>query len=90
MTKREVAWLIVKLAGLYFLWQAVETALSFAASYAIAGSNAALLSQSGGVFLHFILKTALYAWLGLYCVGNGRVFFHFLNHEPDDGGGNQA
>jgi hypothetical protein len=82
MTKREVSWLIVRIAGLYFLWQAVEMAISVTATLGVALGEPMLMGKSVWVLLQMLFKIGFYTVLGLYCVGNGRLFFHMLSREP--------
>lgn len=87
MTKREVVWLIIRLAGLYFLWNAVTSAATLVAGLQafLQAFDAYALAQrgSGVVLAQMLFMTVLYSALGLYCVNNGRVFFHVLNRESD-------
>jgi hypothetical protein len=90
MRKRELIWLIIRVAGLYFLWQSVETVIALIAGFKLANSAPGLLENAGGLLMQFVFKAGLYCVLGLYCVGDGRVFFHVLDKESDDLGGPTA
>ncbi|HVF44093.1 MAG TPA: hypothetical protein VM936_13810 [Pyrinomonadaceae bacterium] len=90
MRKTEVIWLIIRVVGLYFLWQSVETVIALVANFKVASATPGLLANSGGVFMQLIFKAGLYCVLGLYCVGDGRVFFHVLDKESDNLGGPTA
>lgn len=80
MTKRDVVWLIIRLAGLYFLWQAVECAVGFVTSAGIvAGTFGA--ATTAPVLLVLMLKAGLYSALGFYCVRDGKFFFDVLSRE---------
>lgn len=82
MTKREVVWLIIRLAGLYFLWNAVASSLALLASLHLFLEGLGTTHRgSGTVFFQAFVVTAVYAGLGLYCVNDGRVFFYVLNRE---------
>ncbi|HEV7892529.1 MAG TPA: hypothetical protein VGP08_18090 [Pyrinomonadaceae bacterium] len=83
MTKREVVWLIVRLAGLYFLWNAVTSSLGLFASLQLL-DGAATPRGAGAVLLQALVVTAFYAVIGLYCVNDGRVFFNVLNREASE------
>ena len=46
MTKREVVWLIIRLAGLYFLWHAGEATVGFMTSLGIATGELCACEQT--------------------------------------------
>lgn len=81
MTKREVVWLIIRLAGLYFLWQAVESTVGFVTGLWVANGAYSMPGNSALVLLAMLFKAALYSVLGFYCIGNGRLFFRVLSRE---------
>ena len=81
MTKREVVWLIIRLAGLYFLWQAVESAVCFVTSAGIVNGPSGVAGDSSQVLLLMLFKAALYSALGFYCVRDGKFFFDVLSRE---------
>ena len=82
MSKRDVAWLVVRLAGLYFIWNAVTSSLGLFASLRLFDGSATPRG-AGLVFFEALVVTALYAALGLYCVNDGRFFVNILNRESD-------
>ncbi|HEX8734727.1 MAG TPA: hypothetical protein VF721_05340 [Pyrinomonadaceae bacterium] len=87
MTKREIVWLIVKLIGVYFLYEAVASALS------LVGSIFTLISIAGRYlgeddkynFSKIIAWTIgvmfFYGWIGWYLIKDGRLLFALLNRE---------
>ena len=86
MNKREVIWLLIRLAGLWLLWQAVEDAITLMSSYLTAIEQTNLLSRSTWVLVAMFLRMGIHLALGLYCLSAGNLFFDLLNREkPDDG-----
>ena len=84
MTKKEVAWLLIRLAGVLLLWQAIAGAVTLVNSYLFVSENAELLSRSGGVFWQMILLMLINLAFGLYCVFGGSVLFQILDSENVD------
>jgi hypothetical protein len=82
VNKREVVWLLIRIAGLYFFWHAIENGFSLIAGHAVAREATELLDKSGGIFIQAVLRTCLYLWLGLYCIGGGHIFFRLLTRQP--------
>jgi len=86
MTKREVIWLLIRLAGLWFLWQSIENVIVLSSSYLQTSQNPELLSRSAAVFLQLIWQTGFHFVAGLYCLSGGNALFKLLSRErPDDG-----
>jgi hypothetical protein len=84
MTKKQVIWLLLRLAGLWFLWQALITSLNLVwmgtvMTMSEAPNTGALLLQSAA----FVIG---YGVLGVYCLLGGKILFHFLNREDNDHG----
>lgn len=88
MTKRQVIWLLIRLAGLWFLWQSVTSAvaLGWLGTYLQASEESGLLPKSTGfLFLQSVVLLGVYLALGLYCLRSGTALFNLLNREdPDD------
>lgn len=84
MSKKEVAWLLIRLAGLLLLWQAVAGAVTLVSSYLFVSENAELLSRSAGVFWQMTLVMLINLGFGLYCVFGGSVLFQILDSENVD------
>jgi len=84
MTKKEVAWLLIRLAGLLLLWQAISGVATLASSYVFVIENAPLLSRSTGVLAQMTLLMLINLALGLYCVFGGSALFKILNSEDGD------
>ncbi|HEX9962116.1 MAG TPA: hypothetical protein VGB00_14365 [Pyrinomonadaceae bacterium] len=88
MTKREVVWLIIKLIGVYFIY---ETAMS---AWNLIGAIFTLMSLGGSVRLVFAEGNNFYrliawslamavfnGWLGWYLIKDGSLLFQILNRE---------
>jgi len=86
MTKAEVIWLLIRIAGLYFIFQSTEVAISTFGALIVAGETPGLISKSTGVLLPAIVRIVFYAWLGIYLLNDGTKFFQMLNRRPDDAG----
>ena len=83
MTKREVVWLLIRIAGLWFLWQATENVFSVISSFMVASSDPQLSCRSAGLLLPTVVRAGVYLIVGLYCLIGGNVFFQLLNRQPD-------
>lgn len=86
MTKTEVTWLLIRVAGLYFIYQSIEVAISILGVLFVAGEAPGVMSKSTGVLLPAIIRIVFYAWLGIYLLNDGSKFFQMLNRRPDDAG----
>ena len=84
MTKAEVIWLLIKIAGLYFIYQSIEVAISSFGALIVAGAARDGISNSGGIFLPAVIRIVLYAWLGIYLLNDGSKFFQLLDRRPVD------
>jgi hypothetical protein len=86
MTKRQVVWLLIRGAGLWFLLQSVVYSNTLTSTYLHASQDPDLFSRSTGVFVQLILQVGLNLFLGVYCVRFGSMFFFLLNRENIDDG----
>jgi len=86
MTRAEIIWLLIRVAGLYFIYQSTEVAISTFGVLIVASGAPGVVSKSAGVFLPAIIKIVFYAWLGMYLLNDGSKFFQMLNRRPDDRG----
>ena len=82
MNKREAIWLLIRLVGLWFFWQALESALAIVGNYLLASQTPGLLSRSGGVFLQITVRMVIYLALSFYCLGAGNMICYLLSREP--------
>lgn len=83
MSKKDVIWLLIRIAGLYLIWQSVQSLVALSSGLVAAGNTPGLLSVSAGVFFQSILRIGLYLSLGFYMLLNGKLFFHLLSRQPD-------
>jgi hypothetical protein len=83
MTKKEVIWLLIRIAGLYFVWQGIESSIALLANLMTMGNAPELIPKSGGVIVQSILLMMLYAGLGLYMMSNGGFFYQVLSRQSD-------
>ena len=83
MTKKEVIWLLIRLAGLYFLWQCVASLFGVLSTLTISQASLDFLARSSGLLLTSALLMLVYLALGLYLLTNGELLFFWLNREPD-------
>jgi hypothetical protein len=86
MTKPQVIWLSIRLAGVWFLWQSIENAVALLSTYLQVSQDRELLSRSSAILLQIVLLMGVHTALGIYCLGGGTLLFNLLNREkPDDG-----
>lgn len=87
MTKREIVWLIVKLIGVYFIYEAAMSAWNLIATIftLIAVSNKYTGADETRNFLKLmawaLAMTIFYVWIGWYLIKDGRLLFQILNRE---------
>ena len=84
MTKKELSWLLIRIAGLWLLWQAIQSGLILITSYLTASEKGDLLSRSTWVLGQMLLQTIVNLALGMYCVFGGNVLFQILESENVD------
>ncbi len=88
MTKNEVAWLLIRLAGIWLLWQAVEGTVTLISSYLFLVQNDQLIPRSAGVFWQIGLSVTVHLILGVFCLSaGGNILFNILTREDGDSGG---
>lgn len=87
MTKREIVWLIVKLIGVYFIYEAAMSAWNLLATFftLISVSDRYIGGDDTRNFLKLIAwaiaMMAFHAWIGWYLINDGRLLFQILNRE---------
>jgi hypothetical protein len=87
MTKREIVWLIVKLIGAYFLYEAATSALGLSGTIftLISVADRHLRDDDKLNFFKVIAwaigTTFFYGWIGWYLIKDGRLLFAILNRE---------
>lgn len=84
MTKAEVVWLLIRIAGLYFIYQSIEIAISTFGALLVVSEARHGIPNSGGLLIPAIIRIVLYAWLGIHLLNDGGKFFRLLNRRPDD------
>jgi hypothetical protein len=83
MKKEEIIWLLIRIAGLYLLFESLQETLALFSSFLVALKSTQLMTVSAGVFIQAILRILLLTSVGLYLVFNGSLVFHLLNRQPD-------
>ena len=87
MTKREIVWLIIRLVGVYFIFQAVLSAWDLIAILAAFFSDVAKMIYAGIAFssvkvmIWTISMLAFYGFLGWYFVKDGSKLYEILYRE---------
>ena len=88
MTKREVAWLIVRFIGICLVLNACRylfIVLENVMMASTANKGDVALSQGSGLISGWIVEAIVSLIVGLYLLKNGNLLFHLLNHESDRG-----
>ena len=94
MTKSEVAWIAIRLLGIYFLVESLVYALEIGNSiYAVYGSTSEVwgvnvsdrFDKAVAVSFRMFLFAVLYFGLALYCLLRGRFLYNLVVRMPDDG-----
>ena len=88
MTKNQVVWLLIRLAGVWLLWQAVEGIVTLISAYLVVIENDQFPPRSAGVFWQMALSLALHLALGVFCLSaGGNALFYILTREDGDSNG---
>lgn len=94
ITKSEVAWIAVRLLGVYFLVESFVYVLEIGnAIYAVYGSTseawgvnvADRFDSAVAVSVRLALFALVYFGLALYCLLKGRFLYNLITRKPDDG-----
>jgi len=88
MTKKQVIWLIIRLVGVWFCWEALNTTATVLGTLTLmadleSGQQVVTKATSGMAFIQIVLGGVLKLVVGVYCVGGGEFLFSLLNREPD-------
>ena len=83
MTKTEIIWLLIRIAGLYFIYQSIELVISSFGVYLVASETPGMVSKSAGVLLPSIIRIIFCAVLGGYLLTDGDKFIQMLNRRPE-------
>lgn len=88
MNKKQIIWLIIRLVGIWFCWEAVQTTATILNTIAIFGevgaTNRVVAEAASGMMIQIVLGGIVKLAIGLYCVGGGEILFSLLNREPDN------
>jgi hypothetical protein len=88
MNKKQVIWLIIRLVGIWFCWEALLTTATILSTIAIFGEAQAhglvVPEAASGMMIQIVLGGLVKLVIGLYCVGGGELLFSLLNREPDN------
>lgn len=85
MTKKDVAWLIVRITGVCFLWNAGSYMFIVLQNLLLAtGANKeSLLSEASGLISVWVIEAIISLLLGIYFLKNGKFLFELINRESD-------
>jgi hypothetical protein len=76
MKKDDVIWLLIRIAGFYFLLQSAERLIGLVLITSLQPAQA--------VFLQSALLIVFYASLGSYMLLNGKLFFQVLSQADEE------
>ena len=94
MTKSEVAWIAIRLLGIYFLVESLVYALEIGNTiYAVYSSTSEVwgvnvsdrFDKTVAVSVRLFLFVMMYFGLALYCLLRGRFLYNLVLRAPDDG-----
>ncbi|HEY0427624.1 MAG TPA: hypothetical protein VGC76_07555 [Pyrinomonadaceae bacterium] len=85
MTKKDVAWLIVRIIGICFLWNAGSYLFIVFQNLLLAAgaSKETLLSEASGLISVWVIEAVVSLILGIYFLKNGKFLFELINSESD-------
>ena len=86
MTKSNICWLIVRLLGLFFIYEALRWTSSILTSLTTASTTsrgAVLLSESLGLISGMAICAAICLLLGAYLLLNGTLIYKLLMSENE-------
>lgn len=87
MSKREWAWLIVRIIGVGLLFNSLRYAFIVFENLLLVSqtdNGKILLSQSSGLITGWIIEAIVYGLLGLYFIFGGNLLHQLLVKEPDE------
>jgi hypothetical protein len=85
MMKREVVWLLVRIAGVYLLVLAFRETLDLIGMF-VAADTPNFIVNRFGLYIGKFLRVAFLIILGQYLLRDGRFLFRLLYHEPNTEG----
>ena len=81
MNKPQVIWLVIRLAGCFFIWRAAESVFSVLSLFFFTDER--LVQQASVLMLQSTLGALVYLLAGLYCLAGGEFIYGVLNRESD-------
>ena len=86
MSKRDLAWLIVRLVGIGLLFNSLRYAFIVFENLLLASqtnNGKVLLSQGSGLITGWVIEAIIYGLLGLYFLLNGSLLHQLIVREPN-------
>jgi hypothetical protein len=80
LNKKEVVWLIIRLIGLWLVWQAIEST-SPLITLILGGLPSNYILTFILSILRDLVRIVFYLALGIYFLKGGGLIFGLLNHE---------
>ena len=84
MTKVEVIWLLIRIAGLYYLAKGLLIALEILSGILIllTEDTPGVSGSLFGAYIGQVIGSMFLSALGLYLINDGRYIFRALDHQP--------
>jgi hypothetical protein len=80
VTKKELAWLLTRVAGLWLLWSAVHGIVVLVGAL-LNLEDPELAPRAVGLVWPMVLQTIAYLMVGLYCTFGGTLVVGILDNE---------
>jgi hypothetical protein len=80
LNKKEVVWLIIRLIGLWLVWEAIESTAPLITLITTGPVSNYLLTFVLAI-LRSLARIIFYLAVGIYFLKGGGVIFDLLNHE---------
>ena len=87
MTKKQLAWLIVRFIGVCSLFNSLRFAFIILENVMMtskADMGKVLLEQGAGLIAGWFIEAIVYFIIGVYLLLNGKILFNLLNRESDE------
>lgn len=87
MTKKQLAWLIVRVIGVFSLYNALKYAFIVFENVMMTSNidnGNVLLEKGAGLISGWIVEGIVYLLIGLYLIIDGRVLFNLFNRESNE------
>ena len=82
MNKKEVVWLIIRVIGLWLVWEAIESTAPLI-TLVTTGPSANYLLTFVLAVLRSLARIVFYLAVGIYFLKGGGLIFGLLNHEAN-------